>query len=522
MRSASTPVSASIPRDLVGALVAGVLGGCSGASHLGAEEAAIPAVRDWALERVFAVSTGAGRASIASFDGAALSGRGVLVRDAAGAELARGAADANGRFSLDVAASAGDTIRLGAVDDPSLSIAFRVRDPASARTDAVRPSIDGAGSVPNDLLIDRSGEGVLVRSGDNAVSPFDLAHGLETGVRLPDVDFLCSAHRPANPWFAAWLDDAGDRVAVTAFLQRHVYIVDMRSTAVVGTLAVTSAVMLDAPFPLARPIDVDGDCNPDEAVTSFVPRTPQPVLAVGDHLAVGFTSFLASRIDASSPPVYLPGVLAVWKRSDLELPPMLTVLPALNPQELRAKNDREIYIVCSGVLDHHAGLTAATSPGAVIVFDLEENAVTGRYDLGDFAPGTALEAGGALWVGSLVRGAVRRIDLADPAKTVDLSIDDEAVDSTFRLVDLDGALIGAPSFDTDRLHFIDARTGVLDPAPFFGPLAVGPGRPVLDGLQIVARRPGRRGVDFTGPDLWALAGRASRVTPIELRKVLGP
>ena len=60
------------------------------------------------------------------------------------------------------------------------------------------------------------------------------------------------------------------------------------------------------------------------------------------------------------------------------------------------------------------------------------------------------------------------------------------------------------------------------PPPFLKPFSVGPGKPIFDGAQILARRPGRAGVDFTGPDLFCLSGIASRIWPIETRKLLGP
>jgi hypothetical protein len=63
---------------------------------------------------------------------------------------------------------------------------------------------------------------------------------------------------------------------------------------------------------------------------------------------------------------------------------------------------------------------------------------------------------------------------------------------------------------------------VVDGAPFFGPIAVGPGRPLFDGLQIVAPRPGRAGVDFVGPDHLALLGIASKIVPLDTQEVLGP
>ena len=104
----------------------------------------------------------------------------------------------------------------------------------------------------------------------------------------------------------------------------------------------------------------------------------------------------------------------------------------------------------------------------------------------------------------------------------ELSLNDREVASVFGWVDLPCGLLGAPVFDTDTLHVLDPRTRRLDPPPFYAPLVLGPGRPLVDGLQAVARRPGRLGVDFVGPDTLALAGVASRVTPLELRRILGP
>ena len=112
--------------------------------------------------------------------------------------------------------------------------------------------------------------------------------------------------------------------------------------------------------------------------------------------------------------------------------------------------------------------------------------------------------------------------LAVLARPGTCDLNSEEVDSVFRLLALPGGLIAAPSFNTDRIHFIDARSKTLNPPPFFGPIAVGPGRPIFEGLQVIARRPGRAGVDFVGPDLFAVAGIASRIIPVELRKLLGP
>ncbi len=87
------------------------------------------------------------------------------------------------------------------------------------------------------------------------------------------------------------------------------------------------------------------------------------------------------------------------------------------------------------------------------------------------------------------------------------------VDSLFRMVDLGGGLLGVPSFNTDQLYIVDARRGMVSPPPFYAPLKVGAGPPVLDGLQVVVPKAGSPGRRFRRPGpvcaLWSrFAGRA--------------
>lgn len=426
-----------------------------------------------------------------------------------------------GTFERDVAlektAETAATVTLApGADLPGLE--YRIRDPEAARAAAVcGPISGGAGGIPNDLIIAGPHEapyGVLVRSGDNAVSAFDLTRGLEAGlpgVRLPDVEDACGVHA-ANPWFAAAL--GGDRVAVTAFGQARTYVLDMKTGAIEATLALdpSAPVVLDPPQQLPRAIDADCDGAREDQISAFAPRTPQAIVKAGDHLAVAYTNFYTAN-----PPIYLPGVLAVWSLRALDQPPRVTLLPVSNPQELRALDDHRVLLAASGALGQNAALT----PGAVLIIDLSTGAIEERYDLDTFAPGTAALAGGSLYVGSLITARVLKIDPATKQQTV-LPLNDEPVDSIFRLLVLPGELLAIPTFNGDRLFIVDAASGAISPPPFYGPLAIGPGRPIFDGLSILARRPGRAGVDFVGPELFALSAIASRVTPIELRKVLGP
>lgn len=453
-------------------------------------------------------------------DGALEPGTQAMLRSGDG-EVAALEADAEGRFEVRHAAEVGQTLTLEAC---GASVDFVVRDPDVARAAAVRSSLGGVGAVPNDLIMVGGPEGhaVVVRSGDNAVSTVGWRDGIEEGprgVRLPEVD---GAEGPvfANPWLATSLTEVGDRVAVTAWAQGRVYIVNLTSGAVEQTLAGPGPITLDAPFILTEPFDVDGDGAEETEVSRFTPSHPQPVAVVQGRLLVAYASILRVDRGAAGGQVALPAVVASYDLHDLSAAPVIRALHVLNPQELRADGRGGALLTCSGLF-RIDGLTPVT-PGAVLRLDPTTLATLGEIPLPEFLPTTSIEAAGRVWVGSLAAARVLAFEWSWTQERARVDVEGEGVDSIFRLFELPGGLLGVPSFNTDRLHVLDPRTGALNPAPFFAPLQIGPGGTIFSGLQIVARRPGRAGVDFVGPDLMALSGLSASVTPVELRKVLGP
>ena len=128
-----------------------------------------------------------------------------------------------------------------------------------------------------------------------------------------------------------------------------------------------------------------------------------------------------------------------------------------------------------------------------------------------------MDINGQIWTASLLKAQITNVKT-----NAVIVLNDQSIDSIFRLIELPGRLIAATSFNTDKLFIFDAEDGRLNPYPFVSPFSVGPGPPVFDGAQIVARRPGRAGVDYTGPDLYVLSGLASRIWSVETRKLLGP
>jgi hypothetical protein len=461
------------------------------------------------LELTYAVARSGGEIELGGLDGALDAGARVELLGDEGALLGEATADPDGRFSIRARGLASDRVRARIPGGDSWS--FTVRDPAVAVKEAVRLIEGSAGSIPNDLVFLSVDRALLVRSGDDAISVIEPSRGLEGaigGVRFP---------QGALPWFATAIDAEGKKAAVTAIGDGKVYLLDLERGSIEATLD-PPEVTLDEPFVLSRSIDLDGDGAEEDRITRFRARSPQAIAVRGDRLFVAYSGF----VDAGAgdrPPVYVPAVIADSSILDGRLLEV-RVLGDMNAQEIRVVGG-ELLIVCTGVLDQRAGVPRAITPGAISIRDLDREGELRRFDLGTFAPASAVVAAGGVWLSSLAKGEVMRIDLSTEARET-IALNDEAVDSVFRLALLPGGLIAAPSFNTDRLHLIDVHTRALDPAPFFAPLELGPGRPIFDGLQIIARRPGRAGVDFTGPDLLAVSGVASRLRAIDLRRVLGP
>ena len=461
-----------------------------------------------APERTYAARREDGRVEVGGFDGAARPGSALSLR--VDGRATRLEVDAHGRFTAVLAAA--NAVELRADPDDGGTLPLTVRTPATARRAAVGAPLGAAGSVPNDVLFfgaPRDGRVAVVRSGDDGLTSFRVHAGLDDcaeGAR-----FASAPGRSANPWFATPLDDT--RLAVSLFGRGTVVVMTPGAAAPERELE-PPLVELAAPRALACPTDLDGDGVREAEVTSFRPRAPQGVAVVDGAIYAAFSGFVR-RGEGACPPIFVPGVVVRWGADGTRT---AAVLPFENPQELRRADDGRLVSVASGVLVQEGEGTRSLGAGGVAWVDPVSLVVTASVALGDFAAGSAIEAGGVTWVASLVRAELRTLE---PTPRV-VRLNDEVVDSVFRLERLPGGLVLAASFDTDRLHVVDGRTGALDPLPFGGPLELGPGRPLFDGLQIVAVRPGRRGVDFVGPDLVALGGVASRLTPVDLSAVLGP
>ncbi|MFO0729116.1 MAG: hypothetical protein U1E65_35375 [Myxococcota bacterium] len=468
----------------------------------------LPERADLALERVYAVARGPMLAEVGGLSGALSPGAGLKV---GGRALT---ADAHGRFQVQLEAAVGDAVSIQTDARPDLETALTVRDATVARAAMVSPRWGGAGSAPNDLAFagDRL---LLVRSGDAALSALPLGHGADDcgqGLR-----FSSNGAVAADPWFVA-VD--GGRAFVSDFRLDRVVEVELDSMSTTISFQDPRPLLLDQAWTLACPSDIDGDGAQETEVQAFTPRAPQALAVLGGRLFVGMTGFHRAR-NGDCPPVFLPSVLLSYAADQPEEPPLRLRLPLQNPQEIRVGAGGVLIVVCSGELDQGSGAPRPETDGGLVYVDPVRLEVLRTVPLGRFAPGSVLEAEGRSFVSSLVKAEVVALS-ASGSEDARFHLNSEAVDSIFRLVEGPGGLILAPSFDSDRLHVIDPVLLVQDGAPFFGPIPLGPGRPLFSGLQILARRPGRPGLDFVGPDYVALLGIASELVAIDTLKVLGP
>lgn len=440
----------------------------------------------------------------------------ISVSSLTGDELASVQADDSGRFVASIPMFSSPTIRVQVNSDAPVD--FRVRDAGKAIDEAVRASVSGVGYVPNDLLVienDQQLYAFVVRSGDNAVGRINLNTGESTGVLLPDRDGFNGSKIPASPWFLA--HDAEQKVFVTAAGHDSVYWIDLQTQQILGVIESAQSVVLNEDFVLQRPYDTNGDGILETKIRSFTPRFPQGLLVTQDELLVAYSGFVSPRLDAARPAVYVPGIVRIWNRKDFSEEPSQILLPYMNPQEITLASDGKVMVTCSGIIETSNGMTGLASDSGVAFIDPTTRSIVEKVDLGEFGASSTIDVDGQIWTASLLKAQVTNLTTG-----LTISLNEQPLDSVFRLTRLTGHLVAAASFNTDKLFIFDSDTGLLNPPPFVAPFTVGPGPPVFDGAQIVARRAGRAGVDYTGPDLYVLGGLASRIWSVETRKLLGP
>ena len=492
-------------------------------------------------ERMALFADGFGEARFRGFDDAAPQFTQFELRDQnTGELLATVEADVNGRFDTLLRAEAGTKVtvqpRLSGEDAEPL--VFTVRDRSTALTDMVRERIAGTGSTPNRVLFaqDAPAQGAstafVVLSGDGALDSVDA----DTGRRVMP---LCAFPEvqgphgplPATPWSA---DARGSVALVTRYDQGGITAVDTGTGAILAEAAPNVPVPLGTVMHLDPALDVNGDTVAESEITELVPRTPTGVALVGNRAFVAFGNVL----DGAQPgrAQFANAFLVVFDLDGRGVPTsgyQAVPLRYHNPQHVVPTPDGLLVLV-SGTGDLQRGSEWETqTDGGVEAFSTSTLQRRFDFNLGRFAPSrpVILPNGLEAYVPSILRARLARLSLTDgrisrgPATSngpIELDNSDD-LRTTFECGLHPTGLVFCGLFDTDALVVVDSRDDAVRPWPFNDVIALGEGSGAMkQGLQSLAMRPGRNGVDRNGNDILVLLSLSSRVAALDTRFVLGP
>ncbi|MEW5848686.1 MAG: hypothetical protein AB2A00_07715 [Myxococcota bacterium] len=477
-----------------------------------------------------------GQARLRGFTGAAPEGGVVEVREG-NTTLAQVTADAAGRFDVRFGAEKDREVELHARvgTEDATPLRFKVRDFSEAASSMVRERLSGTGSTPNQVLFARDASptgrttGLVVLSGDGALDNVDADEGGRVSplVPLPEMAFG-GAVVPATPWAA---DALGENAWVTRYAHAGITTVNVPGGTILGEGNITTPQALGEILTLDPPVDVDGDGVEDQQVTALVPRNPTGIAVVGSRAFVAMANVLSTS--ASGRAQFGPGMLAVFELDGRGIPTGATRVINLafrNPQHVIPLDNGTVAVSSTGSLQRVNGTWQVDSDGGVEIFDVSSLQKLQEINLGRFAPSRPLllADGKSLYVPSILRARLARLDVENgqlirgPGNPVELA-EGELLRTVFECVLHPTALVFCGLFDTDSIVVVDSADDTVRPWPFTSDIRVNTGDSAVRlGIQSLAMRPGRNGVDRAGNDILVLLSLATRVSALDTRFVLGP
>lgn len=253
----------------------------------------------------------------------------------------------------------------------------------------------------------------------------------------------------------------------------------------------------------------------DEKIT---PNFPSGIARIGDRIFVAMSNY----INTTNPAVAAPGIVRAFdiKSGGSMIDAGIIVTSAFNPTGLSVRNGEELIITNSGVINIINAESVPATDSVIDIADPETMEITGSIPLGQVAASfhaAAVTIDGSLaFVGSSAFGEVYEIDLINISalrgKNNPLMITDESDYMTDVKLSQDNSHIFIASFEKSAVYPVDisdiANPEVKDP------IVVGYSSDVTTenptgantGAGPIAVRPGTRGIDYEGPDLFILTG----------------
>ena len=350
------------------------------------------------------------------------------------------------------------------------------------------PTVLPTGTTPNAVAVVRCAEGARLLVAASAEARLEVLD--PAGSAPPRSVFLGAG---ASPWDVAVVrhadadgaDDSASRAVVTLAGSHGVALVRPCGTPALLDIVVDEVPLpLPAPVTLRQPVDVDGDGTNDPVVTAMTPRSPQAVVVVPGAIPdviVAFANILDVSTGADAPMLTGPGVLSRWRLTDdaedgaatrLTAVDRLVVPGCENPGGLAVAGPGQVAVACAGRFVLAAAGHGKASDGAIVAVTVGDVLAAVARQAGAMTPGPVVAHAGAIVMGDLLDGAVRRLDPGDLSVLAERS-GSGAIDSAFSLVVTDDDVLVAGWFD-----------GRLEHDPFGAPSAVdapaGPPRGLVD------------------------------------------
>lgn len=383
--------------------------------------------------------------------------------------------------------------------------------------------------------------------GDASVPPpFSLASDFPADIVIPDIEgmrstaFVVSTTDPsgivaidldANPLalsndFASFALPTGSGIPArllvasidTAYLVTSIRLIafDPRSGAIIDDVS-----LLD-PAAIGMGHENSDGSAADDAV---VPAFPAGIALAGDRLFVSSANYIRTN----APAVAAPGtvlVFAIAANGTLSRDGVI-VTTDYNPTGLAVRNDSELVVVNSGVIDIIDAAGVPQTRGSIDIVDPETlqiiaNIPIGTVGLSSHAPAVSFDSARA-FIGSFAYGEVYEIDLLN--RRLLRGEDDPIVVTggsdyiTDVVLSMDDATLFVASFEQSAVFPFDLTTLPYERGEGFVvgfPAGVSAENPSGEntGAGPMAVRPGSRGIDYEGADLFVLTGSPGQVVPV--------
>jgi len=322
-----------------------------------------------------------------------------------------------------------------------------------------------------------------------------------------------------------------------AFLLTSSHVIDFNPTT--GNVNTSTPLLeeynLGGYHPISGSFDVDGDGSEEDAVQTVSMSYPSDLAVQGNQLFIT----MSNLINPILPAIAGPGTVRVFQINSSS--PYLTeatspiITSDFNPTGVTPLPDGTVAITNSGVSDIFDAAAHPMTNSSIDIIDPSTNTITANISLGaaslSFKRLAVSSDGLTAYIGSASYGELYAVDLEN--QTVLYShqspitvTGNDAGSDYFSAVALsyDDWYLFAASFDNSAIYPVDIKANTPDvlPLAFPNPFVLGYPKGVTaenptgvnTGIGDIAIRPGIPGVDFNGPDIFAITGNPGTLVTI--------